>query len=55
MICVCNHAMSPRIQAQIPATLLHLVLPFSASALACEKPVNGHQSSSDTHAENLSQ
>jgi hypothetical protein len=46
--------MNPFFQAQIQATMLSFVLLFSASALACEKHINGHQSSSDTHAESLS-
>ncbi|MCP9833017.1 MULTISPECIES: hypothetical protein [unclassified Cyanobium] len=50
-----NHAMNPCIQAQIPTTVLRFILPFRASALACEKDINGLQSSSDSHAESLSQ
>jgi len=39
------------LQAQLTAMALNFVLLFPASALACEKHINGHQRSSDTNAE----
>lgn len=45
--------MNPAFQTQFRAFVLSFVLLFSSAAMACEKHINGHQNSSDTHSESL--
>lgn len=47
------YSMNPAFQAPFRAVVLSFVLLFSSAAMACEKHINGHQNSSDTHSENI--
>jgi hypothetical protein len=47
------YGMNPALQAPMRAIVLSFVLLFTSAAMACEKHINGHQNSSDTHSESI--